>query len=213
MAASSAPATRDELDTLLDAARNGRQWVADLERTERERTGIRTLRVGFNKVFGYYIEVTNSQLGRVPDDYIRKQTLKNAERYITPELKEYEALILNAQEKSVKLEYELFAALRDGGRPTRWAEPVLRTARALAELDVLLALAELAARQSYCRPELDESDTIHIVAGRHPVLEASLRETPFVPNDTELGTERRADPAAHRAEHGGQVAPISGRSR
>ncbi len=122
-----------------------------------------------------------------PTDYIRKQTLSTGERYITPDLKEYEALILNAQEKSVKLEQELFAALR-AEVAERWAEPVLRTARALAELDVTLALAETAARHNYCRPELDEGDTIHIVAGRHPVVEASQTETPFVPNDTELAT-------------------------
>ncbi len=125
----------EELDTYLDAARNARQWVADLERKERERSGISTLRVGYNKVFGYYLEVSNSQLARVPADYIRKQTLSTGERYITPDLKEYEALILNAQEKSVKLEQELFAALR-AEVAERWAESVLRTARALAELDV-----------------------------------------------------------------------------
>jgi DNA mismatch repair protein MutS len=177
----------DELDILLDASRNGRQWVADLERRERERSGISTLRVGYNKVFGYYLEVTNSQLARVPDDYIRKQTLTTGERFITPDLKEYEALILNAQEKSAKLEQELFAALRSE-IAARWGEAALRTARILAELDVLLSLAEVASRQNYCRPELDESDTIHIVAGRHPVVEASQREIAFVPNDTQLAT-------------------------
>src|SRR5690348_8677588 len=177
----------DELDTLLDASRNGRQWVADLERRERERSGISTLRVGYNRVFGYYLEVTNSQLARVPDDYIRKQTLTTGERFITPDLKEYEALILNAQEKSAKLEQELFAALRSE-IAARWGEAALRAARILAELDVLLALAEVASRQNYCRPELDESDTIHIVAGRHPVVEASQREIAFVPNDTQLAT-------------------------
>ncbi|HEU5348555.1 MAG TPA: DNA mismatch repair protein MutS, partial [Ktedonobacterales bacterium] len=176
-----------ELDILLDASRNGRQWVADLERRERERTGISTLRVGYNKVFGYYLEITNSQLSRVPEDYIRKQTITTGERFITPDLKEYEALILNAQEKSVKLEQEIFAALR-AEIATHWGEAALRTARTLAELDVLLALAEVASRQRYCRPELDDSDTIHIVAGRHPVVEASQREIAFVPNDTQLST-------------------------
>ncbi|HKV84182.1 MAG TPA: DNA mismatch repair protein MutS, partial [Ktedonobacterales bacterium] len=182
------PGYSAELDEILTKSRGARQWVADLERTERERTGITNLKVGYNKVFGYYLEVTNSQLGRVPDDYIRKQTLTTGERYITPDLKEYEALILNAQEKIAKLEQELFAALRSQ-IATDWAEPVLRTARALAELDVTLALAEVAARQNYCRPTLDEGDTIHIVAGRHPVVEASQRETPFVPNDTDLATD------------------------
>jgi DNA mismatch repair protein MutS len=176
-----------ELDEIVHRSRNARQWVADLERTERERTGIATLKIGYNKVFGYYLEVTNSQLGRVPEDYIRKQTLTTGERFITPDLKEYEALILNAQEKIVKLEQELFAALRSEIASV-WAERVLRTARALAELDVTLALAEVATRQGYCRPELDEGDTIHIVAGRHPVVEASQRDAPFVPNDTQVAT-------------------------
>jgi DNA mismatch repair protein MutS len=177
----------EELDTYLDAARNARQWVADLERKERERSGINTLRVGYNKVFGYYLEVSNSQLARVPADYIRKQTLSTGERYITPDLKEFEALILNAQEKSVKVEQELFAALR-AEVAERWSDSILRTARALAELDVTLALAETAARHNYCRPALDEGDAIHIVAGRHPVVEASQTETPFIPNDTEIAT-------------------------
>ncbi|HLJ80189.1 MAG TPA: DNA mismatch repair protein MutS, partial [Ktedonobacterales bacterium] len=176
-----------ELDEIVYRSRNARQWVADLEAKERERTGITNLKVGYNKVFGYYLEVTNSQLMRVPEDYIRKQTLTTGERFITPDLKEYEALILNAQEKIVKLEQELFAALRTE-IAERWAERVLRTARALAELDVLLALAEVAARNSYCRPTLDDGDTIHIVAGRHPVVEASQRNTSFVPNDAQIAT-------------------------
>ncbi|HEV2405168.1 MAG TPA: DNA mismatch repair protein MutS, partial [Ktedonobacterales bacterium] len=182
------PGYSAELDEIVTKSRGARQWVADLERTERERTGVSNLKVGYNKVFGYYLEVTNSQLGRVPDDYIRKQTLTTGERYITPDLKEYEALILNAQEKIAKLEQELFVTLR-AAIAGQWAERVLHTARALAELDVTLALAEVAARQNYCRPTLDEGDTIHIVAGRHPVVEASQRETPFVPNDTDLATD------------------------
>lgn len=181
------PGYHAELDTLTDAARNGRQWVADLERKERERSGISNLRVGYNKVFGYYLEVSNSQLSRVPADYIRKQTLSTGERYITPDLKEYEALILNAHEKSVKLEQELFAALR-AEVAAQWSEPTLRTARALAELDTLLALGEVASRRNYCRPTLDESDSIHIVAGRHPVVEATQRDVEFVPNDAEMST-------------------------
>jgi DNA mismatch repair protein MutS len=175
----------DELDRLTDAARNGRQWVADLERKERERSGIATLRVGYNKVFGYYLEVSNSYLSRIPADYIRKQTLTTGERFITPDLKEYEALILNAREKSVKLEQELFAALR-AEVAARWDDAALKTARALAELDTLLALGDVAARRNYCRPVLDNSDTIHIVAGRHPVVEATQRDVAFVPNDTEM---------------------------
>jgi DNA mismatch repair protein MutS len=181
------PGYSAELDEIHSKSQGARQWVANLERSERERTGIAALKVGYNKVFGYYLEVTNSQLGRVPDDYIRKQTLTTGERFITPDLKEYEALILNAQEKIVKLEQELFAALR-AQIAEQWADAALRTARALAELDVVLALAEVAVRNNYCRPALDEGDAIHIVAGRHPVVEASQRETPFVPNDAELAT-------------------------
>ncbi|HKS69869.1 MAG TPA: DNA mismatch repair protein MutS, partial [Ktedonobacterales bacterium] len=181
------PGYSAEIDTIVNASRHAREWVAALEAAERERTGIANLKVGYNKVFGYYLEVTNSQLGRVPADYIRKQTITTGERYITPELKEYEALILNAQEKVAKLEQEAFAALR-AEIAARWAERVRQTARALAELDVALALGDVAARNGYCRPELDGGDTIHIVAGRHPVVEASQRETPFVPNDTQLST-------------------------
>jgi DNA mismatch repair protein MutS len=177
----------EDLDTLLTASRDGRQWVAELERKERDRSGIANLKVGYNKVFGYYLEVTNAQLARVPEDYIRKQTLTTGERFITPALKEYEALILNAQEKSVKLELELLAALR-AQIAAEGAERALRTARAVGELDVLLALAEIAARHNYCRPVLEEDDAIHIVAGRHPVVEASQTEMPFVPNDAELTT-------------------------
>jgi DNA mismatch repair protein MutS len=181
------PGYSEELDHIVGAARDARQWVANLERTERERTGIGNLKVGYNKVFGYYIEVTNSQVAKVPADYIRKQTLTTGERFITPDLKEYEALILHAHEKSVKLEQELFAQLR-ADTAAQHAEAILRAARALAELDVVLSLAEVAMRQGYCRPELDEGDTIHIVAGRHPVVELSQGDVPFVPNDMELST-------------------------
>jgi DNA mismatch repair protein MutS len=181
------PGYSAELDQIVNGARDGRQWVANLERSERERTGIPNLKVGYNKVFGYFLEVTNSHAAKVPGDYIRKQTLAGAERFITPDLKEYEALILGAQEKSVKLEQELFAALR-AEIATRHAERILQAARALAALDVVLALAEVASRQGYCRPELDESDALHVVAGRHPVVELSQGDVPFVPNDVELAT-------------------------
>jgi len=181
------PGYSAELDEIVSRSRNARQWVAELEAKERERTGIQNLKVGYNKVFGYYLEVTNSQLARVPEDYIRKQTLTTGERFITPDLKEYEALILNAQEKITKLEQEIFAMLR-GEIAQTWAEHVLRTARSLAELDVVLSLAEVASRHNYCRPELDDGDALHIVAGRHPVVEVSQRDVPFVPNDTECST-------------------------
>ena len=181
------PGYSAELDGIATAASDARQWVANLERTERARTGIPTLKVGFNKVFGYYLEVTNAQIAKVPPDYIRKQTIANGERFITPDLKEYEALILTAHEKSVKLEQELFAQVR-AELATHHAERILRAARALAELDVFCALAEAAERQGYCRPQLDDSDTLHIIAGRHPVVELSQGDIPFVPNDSELAT-------------------------
>src|SRR5260221_4575980 len=181
------PGYSAELDQITTAARDARQWVANLERTERARTGIANLKVGYNKVFGYYLEVTNSQAAKVPDNYIRKQTITTGERFITPDLKEYEALILNAHEKSVKLEQELFAQLR-AEIAAQHAERILRAARSLAELDVVLSLAEVASRQGYCRPQLDESDALHVVAGRHPVVELSQGDVPFVPNDVELAT-------------------------
>jgi DNA mismatch repair protein MutS len=181
------PGYSTEVDEISAAAENARQWVARLESSERERTGIANLKVGYNRVFGYYLEITNSQLGRVPDNYIRKQTLTTGERFITPELKEYEAQILTAHDRIIKLEQELFSQLR-AGIAAQWSERILQTARALAELDVVLALGEVASRQGYCRPQLDEGDTIHIVAGRHPVVEASQRDTPFIPNDTHICT-------------------------
>ncbi len=173
----------DELDELRDASAGGRRWIAELEDTERARTGIKSLKVGYNKVFGYYLEVTNSNLPRVPEDYQRKQTLSNAERFITPELKEQEARVLGADEKSQQLEYELFCALRD--QVAEHTERVLRTARALAALDVLAALAEAAIEYNYVKPEVEDSDRIQITDGRHPVVERTQPE-PFVPNDAYL---------------------------
>jgi DNA mismatch repair protein MutS len=174
-----------ELDEIKHASRDGRQWVAEMEQRERRRTGISTLKVGYSKTFGYYIEVSNSNLGRVPEDYIRKQTLTNGERYITPDLKEYESLILNAQERIGKMESEIFAQLR-ADIAIHASESILNTAHALAEIDVYLSLAQVAAQHNYCRPQLNDGDTIHIVAGRHPVVEQTQSETPFIPNDTNL---------------------------
>lgn len=173
-----------ELDSIASAAKNAKDWVANLERKERERTGIKSLKVGYNKVFGYYIEVTTPNLPQVPPEYIRKQTLANAERFITPDLKEYEALILNAEERLVELETLLFKEIcaRIAGAAPR----LLATARALAELDVYAALAEVALRHRYVRPQLNDGDAIHIAAGRHPVVELTLRDEPFVPNDVTL---------------------------
>jgi len=178
----------EELDMMRSASHDARQWMADLEQRERARTGINNLKVSYNKVFGYYLEVTNSQLSRVPAEYIRKQTLTTGERYITPDLKEYEALILNAQEKSAKLEQELFYQLR-ADLAIHYAERILETARSLAELDVYLSLANVAARWNYCRPHINTGTTVHIVAGRHPVVEQAQADTPFIPNDVNLAQD------------------------
>ena len=174
-----------ELDQLKHASQNGRQWIADMEQRERKRTGISTLKVGYNRASGYFIEVTNTNLNRVPQDYVRRQTLSNSERYITSDLKEYETLVLNAQERINKLENEFFVQLR-ADIAVHAAERILASAHALAEIDVYLSLAEVAARQNYCRPQLNAEDTIHIVAGRHPVVEQAQVDTPFIPNDANL---------------------------
>ncbi|MCS6845440.1 MAG: DNA mismatch repair protein MutS [Caldilineales bacterium] len=176
-----------ELDGIEVAARDARQWVAGLERRERERTGIKSLKVGFNKVFGYYIEVTTANSHLVPADYLRKQTLVNAERYITPELKEYESLILNAEERQLELEAELYRQVQ--AQVAAAAPRLLRLAEALAELDVYAALAEVAANHRYVRPELADDGVIEIIAGRHPVVEQTLREERFQPNDVRLTPE------------------------
>src|SRR5216683_2913377 len=176
-----------ELDQVKEASQNGQKWITEMEQRERKRTGISSLKVGYTRVFGYFIEVTNSQLSRVPSDYVRKQTLSTGERFITPDLKEYETLVLNAQDRIGKLESELFAQVR-AEIAVNAAERVLNTAHALAEIDVYLSLAEVAAQHNYCRPQLDDGEDIHIVAGRHPVIEQSQVETPFIPNDTQLST-------------------------
>jgi DNA mismatch repair protein MutS len=175
----------EELDRLRGLTLAGKDWIAKLQATERERTGIGSLKVGYNKVFGYYIEVTNPNLAKVPQQYIRKQTLANAERYITPELKEYEEQVLQAEEKIVALEYELFDRLRQkvAGQATALQE----NARWLAAFDCLLAFAELASEQHYCRPVMNEGLVIDIKDGRHPVVEKLLPfGEKFVPNDTHL---------------------------
>jgi len=174
-----------ELDKLKQASQNGRQWIEDLEQRERKRTGINNLKVGYNKAYGYFIEVSQSNLNRVPKEYTRRQTLTNCERFITADLKEYETLVLNAQDRISKMENEFFVQLR-ADIAIHASERILDTAHALAEIDVYLGLAEVAARQNYCRPQLNDSDTIHIVAGRHPVVEQTQSEMPFIPNDTNL---------------------------
>ena len=173
-----------DLDALRQASREGKEWISSLEQRERERTGIKSLRVAFNQVFGYYLEVTRPHLDQVPADYIRKQTMANAERFITPELKEFEALVLGAEEKIVDLEYTLLVALRN--QVAEQAGRIQDTARSLAETDVLATFAEVSRRYHYCRPQVDESDVIQIQDGRHPVVEQTLTEERFVPNDVQL---------------------------
>jgi DNA mismatch repair protein MutS len=179
------PGFSAELDNMIDASRNAREWVANLEKQERARTGIKNLKVGYNKVFGYYLEITRANAELVPEEYIRKQTLVNAERYITPELKEYESLILNAQERIGELESRIYRQVLE--QVAAAAERLLAVARALAQLDVVAALAEVAVMYRYVRPELSAGEELRIVAGRHPVVEIAQRDEPFVPNDTELG--------------------------
>ncbi|MDR3563528.1 MAG: DNA mismatch repair protein MutS [Negativicutes bacterium] len=173
-----------ELDELRSLARDSKQWVQDLETREKEVTGIKSLKVGYNKVFGYYLEVTNSNTAAVPLTYTRKQTLANAERYITPELKEFEIKILGAQEKIVAIEYQLLIKIRDYIKERIPA--IQQTARLIACLDVLVALSEAAARHNYIRPKLNGNHEINIKDGRHPVVERLLKQEMFVPNDTEL---------------------------
>ncbi|NLX95537.1 MAG: DNA mismatch repair protein MutS [Rhodopirellula sp.] len=176
---------RQELDALRDLMRGGKQWIARYQAEETERSGISNLKVGYNKVFGYYLEVTNAHREKVPDYFIRKQTIKNAERYITPELKEHEEKVLTADEKTKELEYGLFVELRDAVAASR--RQVQATAAVLAYLDVLVALAELARERNYCRPKVVEEPVLAIVDGRHPVLDIIEPEGTFVPNDALAG--------------------------
>jgi DNA mismatch repair protein MutS len=178
-----------ELDGLRTGSRDARDWIAKLESTERKRTGIKSLKVGYNKVFGYYITVTKPNLHLVPDDYIRKQTLANAERFVTPALKEYEALILTAEERILELESVLFREVCD--RVAASSRRIQHVGRLLARLDVYAALAETAAAYRYVRPAIGDDDRIQIAAGRHPVVETSMRETPFVPNDLALSSQEQ----------------------
>jgi DNA mismatch repair protein MutS len=175
------------LDDLHAIARGGKEWIARFQAQESTRTGISSLKVGFNKVFGYYIEITHTHASKIPSDYQRKQTLKNAERYITPELKEYEEKVLTAEEKIHEREYELFMALRE--RVATQTGRLLQTAEVLATLDALAALAEVAASRQYCRPELCDEPVLEISDGRHPVLDQSLPPGTFVPNDAALGPD------------------------
>ena len=176
----------DDLDRLRNSSREAQDYIASLEKTERERTGIKSLKVGYNKVFGYYIEISRTNLPQAPDEYIRRQTLVNAERFITPQMKEYESLILNAQERIAELESTLFRQVCK--QIADAAGPIMTVARAVAQVDAFASLAEVAERQGYVRPVLNEGDSISIVQGRHPVVERTIEAGKFVPNDIRIST-------------------------
>ena len=173
-----------DIDTLRSAKTDGKQWLAELENEDRERTGIKNLKIKYNKVFGYYFEVTNSFKNMVPEDYIRKQTLANAERYTTPKLKELEDMILNAEDKLNTLEYDLFCKIRDS--IAMEIERIQKTAKAVARLDVFAALSLVSERNHYVRPKLNEKGLIDIKEGRHPVVEQVIDNDLFIANDTYL---------------------------
>ena len=175
------------LDELRNASRGGKDWIARLQEDERKRTGIDSLKIKFNNVFGYFIEITTSQLAKVPIDYTRKQTMSNAERYITPALKEMENKVLGAEERSKQLENELFLELR--ARVVTHLHALQETATAVAEIDVVCALSEVAQYHRHCRPVLNNGNGFFVTNGRHPVLEQTLTDVKFVPNDTELDPE------------------------
>jgi DNA mismatch repair protein MutS len=178
------------LDELRDLAAGGKEWIARYQAQESERTGIQNLKVGYNKVFGYYLELTNSQRDKAPDNYIRKQTVKNAERYITPELKQYEEQVLSADDKAKGLEYELFLELREAVHSA--SRRLQASAAVLAQLDVLASLAELARERGYVRPQMVAEPLLEIEDGRHPVLDIIEPQGTFVPNDATVGGEHGA---------------------
>ncbi len=171
----------EELDSVIEASQHARDWIANLEATERQRTGIKSLKVGYNKVFGYFIEISRGAADKAPDNYIRKQTLVNGERFITPEMKEYETLVLNAEDRIREIELRLFREVC--GILAKSAVKLLKTASALAELDVLGSLAEAAAHGGYVMPEIEAETGLEIRAGRHPVVEEYLQSERYVPND------------------------------
>ncbi len=175
------PGYSAELDGVIEASKHARDWIANLEGVEREKTGIKTLKVGYNKVFGYYIEISRGAADRAPENYIRKQTLVNAERFITPEMKEYETLVLNAEERIKEIETRLFREVC--AELAKVAHKILTTARAIAELDVLSALGEAAALGGYTKPEVHEGSEMEIHEGRHPVVEQLLKSDRYIPND------------------------------
>ena len=175
------PGYSQELDSVIETSQHARDWIASLEAVERERTGLKSLKVGYNKVFGYYIEISRGAAEKAPSNYIRKQTLVNAERFITPEMKEYETLVLNAEERIREIELRLFR--ETCAVISKSAHKLLQIARSLAVLDVLSALAETAALGSYVRPEVDAGSELEIHEGRHPVVEQALQDKRYIPND------------------------------
>jgi DNA mismatch repair protein MutS len=179
----------DELDQLLTLSRDAKKWIARLEAAERQKTGIASLKVGYNRVFGYYLEVSKANLGLVPDRYVRRQTLVNAERYITEELRDYETQVVTAEERRIRLEEDLFRQLRL--EVAEQGHRIQASAAVVAELDVLGTLAEVANRRNYCRPVVDDGPNVSIEEGRHPTVEASLPRGTYVPNDIQLDNESR----------------------
>lgn len=206
------PGFNSSLDELRELSKGGKQWIAAYQANESERTGIPNLKIGFNKVFGYYLEVTAAHWGKVPDDYIRKQTLKNQERYITPELKEYEDKVLRAEDQSIALEQEIYTKLKND--VAEHIDRLLLTADALAEIDVFVGLGALAAAAGYCRPEMTEEPVLDIREGRHPVLDRLMAAGEFVPNDVRLGidadTAKAADAKTKTENTTGRVQIITG---
>ena len=189
----------ETLDHLRELTKGGKQWIANYQADEVEKAGIPSLKIGFNKVFGYYLEVTHAHRDKVPDYFIRKQTLKNAERYITPELKEYEEKVLSADDKAKELEYELFLELRDAVGAA--ARRLQATASVLATIDTLVSLAVLARERNYRRPEMVEQPRLEIIDGRHPVLDMIEAEGTFVPNDTIAGSNGDGNGDGESGEH------------
>jgi DNA mismatch repair protein MutS len=177
----------EELDKLRSISRDGKKWIAALEATERQKTGINSLKIGFNNIFGYYIEVTKANTAAVPDSYVRKQTLVNAERYINQELKEFEQTVLNAEEKIREREQAIFISLREN--LSQYITGIQKNSFLIAELDALCALAEVAEKYHYSCPEIDDEDIIDIRDGRHPVVEGALKKEGFVPNDCLLNLQ------------------------
>ena len=192
------PGVNDQLDEMRRMAEADQQWIANLEVTERDRTGIANLKVGYNKTFGYYISIARSKADQVPDEYIRKQTLTNEERYITPDLKERETRILTARDDLNRLEYEIFVGLRT--QVGNYAQLIRNLSRAVAAIDVLSGLAEVAVRQGYSRPTMVEGREITIIDGRHPVVEKSLPIGFFVPNSAYLGWEESTSSSAEKTK-------------